>query len=102
MEFILIKLRAYHYWETDIPDDTEILLIRNDEYSDKNTRTLSRMFMEEVLGKDITAPLTLKVLEDYQVTNDDYVIWDDYDNKSESYRFEIECTYTNIATIPKD
>ena len=48
-EIIILILNIYHPWNTMEPEQTETIVIPNDEYADLNAQNLISMFIREVL-----------------------------------------------------
>lgn len=70
-EIIILVLNIYHPWNTMEPEQTETIVIPNDEYADINAQNLISMFIREVLKFDCLASDVSEAISEYSITNEE-------------------------------
>ena len=73
-EIIILILNIYHPWNTMEPEQTETIVIPNDEYADLNSQNLISMFIREVLEFDWLPNELSEVITEYSITNEEIEI----------------------------
>ena len=73
-EIIILILNIYHPWNTMEPEQTETIVIPNDEYADLNSQNLISMFIREVLEFDWLPNELSEVITEYTITNEEIEI----------------------------
>lgn len=73
-EIIILILNIYHPWNTMEPDQTETIVIPNDEYADLNAQNLISMFIREVLDFDTLPNDVSEQVAEYTITNEEIEI----------------------------
>ena len=73
-EIIILILNIYHPWNTMEPEQTETIVIPNDEYADLNSQNLISMFIREVLEFDWLPNELSEAITEYTITNEEIEI----------------------------
>ena len=70
-EIIILILNIYHPWNTMEPEQTETIVIPNDEHADLNAQNLISMFIREVLEIEYLPDAATKQVSGYTITNEE-------------------------------
>lgn len=73
-EIIILILNIYHPWNTMEPEQTETIVIPNDEYADLNAQNLISMFIREVLEIEYLPDEDAERVSEYAITNEEIEI----------------------------
>ena len=73
-EIIILILNIYEPWNINDPEQTETIVIPNDEYADLNAQNLISMFIREVLKFDWLPSELSEVITEYSITNEEIEI----------------------------
>ena len=73
-EIIILILNIYHPWNTMEPEQTETIVIPNDEHADLNAQNLISMFIREVLDFDTLPNDVSEQVAEYTITNEEVEI----------------------------
>ena len=73
-EIIILILNIYHPWNTMEPEQTETIVIPNDEYADLNAQNLISMFIREVLEIEYLPDEDAERVSEYTITNEEIEI----------------------------
>ena len=70
-EIIILILNIYHPWNTMEPEQTETIVIPNDEHADLNAQNLISMFIREVLEINYLPDADAERVSEYTITNEE-------------------------------
>lgn len=70
-EIIILILNIYHPWNTMEPEQTETIVIPNDEHADLNAQNLISMFIREVLEINYLTDEDAARVSEYTITNEE-------------------------------
>ena len=70
-EIIILILNIYEPWNINDPEQTETIVIPNDEYADLNAQNLISMFIREVLDFEWLPSELSEVITEYTITNEE-------------------------------
>lgn len=73
-EIIILILNIYHPWNTMEAEQTETIVIPNDEHADLNAQNLISMFIREVLKFDWLPSDVSESISEYSITNEEIEI----------------------------
>ena len=73
-EIIILILNIYEPWNINDPEQTETIVIPNDEYADLNAQNLISMFIREVLDFDYLPDADAARVSEYTITNEEIEI----------------------------
>ena len=73
-EIIILILNIYHPWNTMEPEQTETIVIPNDEHADLNAQNLISMFIREVLEINYLPDADAARVSEYTITNEEIEI----------------------------
>ena len=73
-EIIILILNIYHPWNTMEPEQTETIVIPNDEHADLNAQNLISMFIREVLEIEYLPDADAVHVSEYTITNEEIEI----------------------------
>ena len=73
-EIIILILNIYEPWNINDPEQTETIVIPNDEYADLNAQNLISMFIREVLDFDCLPSDVSEAISEYTITNEEIQI----------------------------
>ena len=73
-EIIILILNIYHPWNTMEPEQTETIVIPNDEHADLNAQNLISMFIREVLEIEYLPDADAEHVSEYTITNEEIEI----------------------------
>ena len=93
-EIIILILNIYHPWNTMEPEQTETIVIPNDEHADLNAQNLISMFIREVLGTDYLPPADAARVSEYTITNEEIEI--PINRVSGEWLVTVSAEYSNI------
>ena len=73
-EIIILILNIYEPWNINDPEQTETIVIPNDEHADLNAQNLISMFIREVLDFEWLPSELSEVITEYTITNEEIEI----------------------------
>ena len=73
-EIIILILNIYHPCNTMEPEQTETIVIPNDEHADLNAQNLISMFIREVLEIEYLPDADAERVSEYTITNEEIEI----------------------------
>ena len=93
-EIIILILNIYHPWNTMEPEQTETIVIPNDEYADINAQNLISMFIREVLEIEYLPDADAERVSEYTITNEEIEI--PINRPSGEWLVTVSAEYSNI------
>ena len=93
-EIIILILNIYHPWNTMEPEQTETIVIPNDEYADLNAQNLISMFIREVLEIEYLPDADAERVSEYTITNEEIDI--PINRPSGEWLVTVSAEYSNI------
>ena len=73
-EIIILTLNIYEPWNINDPEQTETIVIPNDEHADLNAQNLISMFIREVLEIEYFMYADAARVSEYTITNEEIEI----------------------------
>lgn len=93
-EIIILILNIYHPWNTMEPEQTETIVIPNDEHADLNAQNLISMFVREVLEIDYLPDAAAAQVSGYTITNEEIDM--PIDRPNGEWLVTVSAEYSNI------
>ena len=93
-EIIILILNIYHPWNTMESEQTETIVIPNDEYADLNAQNLISMFIREVLEIEYLPDAAVERVSEYTITNEEIEI--PIDRPSGEWLVTVSAEYSDI------
>ena len=93
-EIIILILNIYHPWNTMEPEQTETIVIPNDEHADINAQNLISMFIREVLEIEYLPDADAERVSEYTITNEEIEI--PINRPSGEWLVTVSAEYSNI------
>ena len=93
-EIIILILNIYEPWNINDPEQTETIVIPNDEHADLNAQNLISMFIREVLSLDYLPDADAAHVAEYTITNEEIQI--PIDRPSGEWLLTVSAEYSNI------
>ena len=93
-EIIILTLNIYEPWNINEPEQSETIVIPNDEYADINAQNLISMFIREVLSLDYLPDADAARVAEYTITNEEIDIT--IDRPSGEWSVIVSAEYSNI------
>lgn len=93
-EIIILILNIYHPWNTMESEQTETIVIPNDEYADLNAQNLISMFIREVLEIEYLPDADAERVSEYTITNEEIDI--PINRPSGEWLVTVSAEYSNI------
>ena len=93
-EIIILILNIYHPWNTMESEQTETIVIPNDEHADLNAQNLISMFIREVLEIEYLPDAAAASVSEYTITNEEIDI--PINRPSGEWLVTVSAEYSNI------
>lgn len=93
-EIIILILNIYHPWNTMEPEQTETIVIPNNEHADLNAQNLISMFIREVLEIEYLPDADAERVSEYTITNEEIDI--PINRPSGEWLVTVSAEYSNI------
>ena len=93
-EIIILILNIYHPWNTMEAEQTETIVIPNDEHADLNAQNLISMFIREVLEIEYLPDAAAERVSEYTITNEEIDM--PIDRPSGEWLVTVSAEYSNI------
>ena len=93
-EIIILILNIYHPWNTMESEQTETIVIPNDEYADLNAQNLISLFIREVLEIYHEPDAAAERVSEYTITNEEIEI--PINRPSGEWLVTVSAEYSNI------
>ena len=93
-EIIILTLNIYEPWNINDPEQTETIVIPNDEHADLNAQNLISMFIREVLEIEYFMYADAARVSEYTITNEEIDI--PINMPSGEWLVTVSAEYSNI------
>ena len=93
-EIIILTLNIYEPWNINDPEQTETIVIPNDEHADLNAQNLISMFIREVLEIEYLPDADAARVSEYTITNEEIEI--PINMPSGEWLVTVSAEYSNI------